>query len=346
MNYKTRIQKVSHLLTKSQCEALLIENTINLLYLTGLALSAGKLLVYANGEVNLLVDNRYFEMCRQQSALKVFLMEKMPLEDLLKDIKSLAFDSESTTYQNYLNLQKQLKGMALIPLNNPIQKIRAIKDPQELALLNEAAVVGKEGYAFTKSLLKDGITEIEIANELEIFWKKKGGQGLAFAPIIAFGKNSALPHHRAGDTPLRKGDTVLIDIGVKWKGYHSDLTRTSFWGEPSSQMQEIYTIVQEAQVRALDICKPGVSIEKLDAAARDYIASQGYGDYFLHSLGHGVGLEIHEWPLISSKEPYKNLFLEEGEVITIEPGIYLAGIGGVRIEDTITITDSGYKILG
>lgn len=175
--------------------------------------------------------------------------------------------------------------------------------------------------------------------------EKKGGQGVAFEPIIAFGENSAIPHHRASETRLSQGMTVLIDIGVKWKGYHSDMTRTLFWGEPPEIMREIYDIVQEAQMRALTICKPGTLIGELDSAARDYITSKGYGEKFLHSLGHGVGLEIHEWPLIRKREPYQSLPLQAGMVITIEPGIYLSNIGGVRIEDTIVITPTGYEIL-
>ena len=257
----------------------------------------------------------------------------------------LGFDSENTTHQSFLNLQMLLKETLLVPFNNPIQKIRSIKEPAEITLLSEAASLGIQGFHHIKSLLKDGIRESEISAELEIFWKKKGGQGLAFEPIIAFGANSAMPHYRASGTQLEQGMTVLIDIGVKWKGYHSDMSRTFFWGSPPVQMSEIYSIVEEAQQRALALCKPGTLIGDLDSAARDYIASKGYGENFMHSLGHGVGLEIHEWPLVCKREPYQNLPLEEGMVITIEPGIYLPGIGGVRIEDTVAITKIGYDNL-
>lgn len=344
MNYQNRLEKVKHVIKTAGCDAFLVENAINLYYLTGIALSVGTMVIKAE-EVVLLVDNRYFEICKKKAPVPVLLSEKNPLDTVLKGVATLAFDSETTTYQSFLNLKKLLKEITLIPLNNPIQKIRGIKEPEEILLLREAASLGFQGYHYAKSLLKDGISEFEIAAELEIFWKKKGGHGLAFEPIIAFGENSALPHYRAGETRLSPGMTVLIDIGVKWKGYHSDMTRTLFWGEPPAIMREIYEIVQEAQKHALSFCKPGTLIGDLDSAARDYISSKGYGDKFLHSLGHGVGLEIHEWPLIRKREPYQNLSLEAGMVITIEPGIYLPDIGGVRIEDTVVITPSGCEIL-
>jgi Xaa-Pro aminopeptidase len=339
-----RLEKVRKVIKESHCDAFLIEDPINLFYLTGCHLSAGTLLIQESDAV-LLVDSRYFEFCKNKAPMKVLLSEKNPLETILKNVANLAFDSAATTYQEFLNLQKKLKDISLIPLNNPIQQIRAIKDRQEITLLKEAASLGSEGFHYVKSLLKEGIKESDLAVELEIFWKRKGGQGLAFDPIIAFGENSAMPHYRAAETELKDGMTVLIDIGVKWKGYHSDMTRTLFWGGPTTQMREIYAIVEEAQKRALAVCKPGTTVGDLDAAARDYITSKGYGEHFLHSLGHGVGLEIHEWPLIRKREPYQNLPLEEGMVITIEPGIYLPGIGGVRIEDTVAITSSGYELL-
>lgn len=341
MNYRKRLEKVQHILKTSHCDAFIVDDPINLYYLTGIPMSSGKIVVNTD-EAFLLVDNRYYELCKKLSFLTVFLSETTPLEKVLNRVSNLGFDGETMTYQSYKNLEKLLKHTTLVSLNNPIQKIRSIKEPEEIEILKEAASLGVEGYRYLESLLRDGITEIEMATELEIFWKRKGGQGVAFEPIIAFGEMSAIPHYRASDTLLKKGMTVLIDIGVKWKRYHSDMTRTLFWGEPVPLMREIYEIVDEAKKRALEICKPGTLIGDLDSEAREFIASKGYGDNFLHSLGHGVGLEIHEWPLIRKKEPYQNLTLEEGMVITIEPGIYLPGIGGVRLEDTVVITSNGH----
>lgn len=345
MNYLKRLEKIQEVVQQSNCDALLVENKVNLYYLTGLSLSAGTLIIKKEEPI-LLVDNRYYESCKKESPIPVYLSEKNPLNTVLKGVSKLGFESENCSYQNFLNLQKQLTGITLIPFSNPILKIRSTKDQEEIMLLREAAELGFQGYHYAKSLLKEDITEIDIATELEIFWKRLGGQGLAFEPIIAFGKNSAVPHHRASESSLKKGMTVLIDIGVKWKKYHSDMTRTLFWGKPHPEMEKIHQIVQEAQKYALQQCKPGALIGDVDFAARNYISSKGYGDFFLHGLGHGVGLEIHEWPPISWREPYRDLKLESGMVITIEPGIYLPDIGGVRTEDTILITDTGYEILG
>lgn len=337
-----RLKKVRDFLKKSDCDALLVEDPINLFYLSGFSLSSGKMVVKEN-EVFLLVDNRYYDMCKNRRGMTILLSDHTPLEMALNNVSRLAFDGETTSYKNYVHLETRLKNLRLVSFDNPVQKIRSVKDPDEISLMTEAAQLGVQGYHLVKDLLHDAVSEMELAAELEIFWKRKGGQGVAFEPIIAFGENSAIPHHRAGETRLKSGMTVLIDIGVKWKKYHSDMTRTLFWGEPPAVMRKIYDIVQEAQLRALELCKSGTLLGDLDAAARDYIASKGYRENFLHSLGHGVGLEIHEWPLIRKKEPFQYLPLEAGMVVTIEPGIYLPGIGGVRIEDTVVITSNGYE---
>ncbi|MBS4171653.1 Xaa-Pro peptidase family protein [Neochlamydia sp. AcF95] len=346
MNFQNRLAKVKKILHDSNLEAFLVEDPTNLYYLTGLVLSAGKLLIKTKSHSALFVDNRYYEYCKNQAPVPVYLSDKTSLESVLEGISTLAFDGETISYQTYVSMQEKFKNLKLVSLSHSLQKIRALKDAQEIAILQEAAQLGMQGYEYIKSLLKEGVREDQLAAELEIFWKKKRAQGVAFDPIIAFGANSALPHYRPAETELREGMTVLFDIGVKWKGYHSDLSRTLFWGEPPAIMRKVYAIVEKAQQRAMALCKPGITLGELDRAARDYISACGYGEHFLHSLGHGVGLEIHEWPSIRDKEPYQQLPLQEGMVITIEPGIYLPGIGGVRIEDTLLITSTGYQVLG
>lgn len=259
----------------------------------------------------------------------------------------MGFDAENTSYQEYLEWQKKMKplGLSLLPLDNPIKLLRMIKDPEEILLLRQAAQLGCKGYDFVCSLLKEGVTEAELAVELEIFWKRQGAKGLAFEPIIAFGANGSMPHYRSGDTTLKNGMSVLIDIGVNDRHYHSDMTRVIFYGEPSPEIVKIHEIVVKAQQLAIDLCRPGTLIGELDKAARGYITEQGYGDYFTHSLGHGVGLEIHEAPWIRQASSWAKMPLQEGMVITIEPGIYLNGVGGVRVEDTLLITSSGHEIL-
>lgn len=351
MNYKTRIARLQEMLPQLGCESFLVDDAVNLLYLTGLQLSAGKLLI-ARNHATLFVDGRYFEACRQSSPVAVTLSQ--PQQEtwftfFKNSLSSLGFNAESTSYKSYLNLQKELEKnqlkISLTPIDNPVKTMRMIKDQEEIGLMVAAAELGSKGYDYVCTLLKEGITEIEVANELEIFWKKQGSKGVAFDPIIAFGENSAMPHYRPGNRKLKHGDTVLIDIGVNLSHYHSDMTRVVFFGKPHPKIAEIYTIVRQAQETALALCKPGVKIGTLDQAARDLIQSKGYGEYFTHGLGHGVGMEIHELPVVRNYSPFKEVILQEGMVLTIEPGIYLPGIGGVRLEDTIAMTKFNYENL-
>lgn len=360
MSYKKRIETLIKSLKELSCDALLVDDPINLYYLTGLQLSLGILLVHQQGAV-LLVDSRYYELCKQKCPVPVLLADQNhhTLAKLLANecsfVQKIAFSVENTTFKVFQDLQacinavststENKKILTLMPLSNPVKKLRSIKDHEELRILREASNLGSLGYDFVCSLLKEGITETDIAIELEIFWKRRGSKSIAFEPIIAFGANSSMPHYRAGIAKLKKGDCILIDIGVNFNHYHSDMTRMAFFGEPNPKILEIYEIVKSAQKAALQICRPGTLIGDLDQAARSVIASHGYGDKFTHSLGHGVGLEIHEWPTLRNATPFKDVPLQEGMVITIEPGIYLPGIGGVRLEDTIAITDISYENL-
>lgn len=350
MPYQERIKRVQQWIRNQCCDALLIENKIDLFYLTGLELSAGKMVV-AQNDTCLIVDKRYFERCKKSSAIPVLPAETHAWLDFFgkppfSSIAKFAFDSDSTTYHQFLTLADVLKSrMELIPFQSPVKHLRMIKDASEIHHLEEAAVLGAKGFDYVCTLLKEGISENEIANELEIYWKRLGSKGLAFDPIIAFGANSSMPHYRAGEAKLQRGQTVLIDIGVNFRHYHSDMTRTLFFGEPDPKIAEIYEIVKGAQKAALQMCRPGTCVGDLDEAARAFIRERGYGENFTHSLGHGVGLEIHELPVLRNKPPFAEIILEEGMVITIEPGIYLEGIGGVRLEDTIVIQSEDYKNL-
>ncbi|MCB1112910.1 MAG: aminopeptidase P family protein [Chlamydiales bacterium] len=343
MPYKTRIKNLQKTLGEKGCDALLIENLVDILYLTGCDLSLGKVLVTPR-TARLIVDSRYYDSCKKHSPIPTRLLDKETLEKELASLKVdiLGFDADHTPYQQYKNLRKL--PVALKALNHPLAALRMVKDSKEIQALRDAAALGSEGFDYIAKLLKPGITEMEIAVELEIFWKRKGSKALAFDPIIAFGANSAIPHYHPGPVKLKKGMPVLIDIGVNYKHYHSDMTRVLFCGKPDKKMVEIYGIVLKAQELALAQCSPGMRIADLDKTARAYIESQGYGKQFSHSLGHGVGLEIHEAPGIRSACK-KSEKLEKGMVITIEPGIYIPGTGGVRIEDTVVITKNGCENL-
>lgn len=353
MNYTTRLKRLRHSLKSLPCDALLIEHPTHLFYLTGIELSVGKLLV-SSQEACLIVDGRYFEKSKKQTLYTVQLLKEGLLKDLLISfqIHRLGFDQHHTTYHAFLiltqiatNCKEQSYVIDMIPTESVVQQLRFIKDEEEIICLRNAARLGYQGYEFVASLLREGVTESELALELEFFWKKKGASRLAFDSIIAFGPNSSMPHYRAGATKLQLHTSVLIDIGVVLTHYHSDMTRVLFFGTPAPIMQTIYSIVEEAKARALALCRPGTLIGDLDRAARGWIASKGYGDYFTHSLGHGIGLDIHEPPTIRDIGSFCDLPLLAGMVITIEPGIYLPQVGGVRLEDTLLITAQGYENL-
>lgn len=356
--YKQRIHHLQKALQELSCDALLVEDSINLYYLTGLQLSSGRLIVHRK-ESHLLVDGRYFEFAQKISPVTVLLSDKDHnafqelFETKYSSLNMLGFNTESTSYKNFLDLQSTVnvfnnqhhRQISLVPVDNPVKYLRSIKDNSEAILLREAAKLGSEGFDYACTQLYEGVTEIEVAAELEIFWKRRGAKGPGFEPIIAFGANASMPHYRAGTAKLKKGDCVLIDIGVTLNQYNSDMTRVVFFGNPDAKILEVYSIVVKSQQAALDLCRPGTLIGELDQAARHVITEHGYGEYFTHSLGHGIGLEVHESPILRNAPPYQNTPLKEGMAITIEPGIYLPGIGGVRIEDTVLITSKGHENL-
>lgn len=345
-----RLEKLQHLLALQKADALLLTRPIDLEYLLGVHLSVGKLLVLQD-RACLWVDGRYLSACQESvRCCEVLFYDDAPflayVTAHLPRQSRLIFDS-SMTYAEGLQLERLLAPieLQLQPQPNPIRSLRVIKDQKEISSLRRAAILGSQGFDFACSQLQEGVTEKEVALQLEIFWKQHGGERIAFDPIIAFGPNTAKPHHRPSLTKLKKHDPVLIDIGVVLDGYHSDMTRVVFFGPPSEALKEIYHVVLKAQKAALALCRPGTALALLDRAARKTIAEAGYGEYFVHALGHGVGLEIHEFPSLKDTPENEKIFLEPGMAITIEPGVYLPGQGGVRLEDTIVITDEGYEDL-
>lgn len=353
MDYHARLERLRKHLKTIQCEALLIEDPVDLLYLTGLELSPAKCVI-SEHDACLIIPSRDSEYALRQTTYPVRSLNENALKDWIVDaqIHQLAFDQNHTTYQDFLSLNQlttDLKtnsySLEMLPLESPLQQLRLIKDKEEIAALRKAAHLGYQGYEYVVSLLREGVTESELAFELEFFWKKRGGSRLAFDSIIAFGPNSSMPHYRAGSAKLTQNTLVLIDIGVVLAHYHSDMTRVIFFGTPSPQLKGIYSIVQEAKEKALALCRPGTLIGDLDRVAREWIAAKGHGEHFTHSLGHGLGLEIHEAPILRQNGIHRDLPLQPGMVITIEPGIYLPKVGGVRLEDTVLITDHGYENL-
>ncbi len=323
-------------------EVLFIEDPLDLFYLTGLKLSCGQLYVDPQG-AHLFVDGRYLESAAKQAGFPVSLMEEDTVIAFLKhrSCKTIRCDGKKISHDRFLELQKKL-GYPLSSEAGFLKTLRGIKSKEEIKKLQKSADLLYQGFLYLKKQLKVGIQEKELASLFEIFCLKHGADGLSFAPIIAFGAHSAMPHYRAGRGVLRKGDIVLMDLGVLLEGYHSDMTRVLFFGKKDPFLNRIQEIVREAKLAAFKLAKPGTRIGALDEAALRVFDAYGVRENYLHSLGHGVGLEIHEFPRVSFKGEDKDTLLEEGMVITIEPGLYFSGKGGVRDEDTIVITKNGY----
>ena len=335
-----RIKKVQKALRGYAVDALIVEEPRDLFYLTGLDLSAGTLLI-TKAAAHLIVDGRYVERAKNEAPCHVHLRAAHLIGTLTKACMKIGFDQDATSYARYQSLQEEFEK-PLVSLSKPIELIRAIKESTEVKALKKAADLCVEGFEYVVSLLQTAVTEKELAKRLEIFWLESGADKLSFEPIIAFGKNSSMPHYRAQNVPLRKGDIVLIDIGVVVDGYASDLTRTLFYGKPKPELLKIYRIVYEAQKKAILGCKAGVLSDKLYHMAGSVIEKAGYKEAFMHGLGHGIGLDVHEYPTL---RPTVSCPVHAGMVVTIEPGIYIPNLGGVRIEDMVLITKDGHEVL-
>lgn len=335
--FLNRAKRLQQQLKKWGIDGCIIENPIDLFYLTGLNLSAGLLMIETKGS-KLYVDGRYLAYAEKAAPFAALPLSKI---DFGKHV--LGFDAHSTTVQRWNKLQK-LCGK-LIPIDQPLKEIRAVKEKSELKALEKSCRLLWKGYEEIRRKIRAGMTEQEVALLFEVFCRKAGAEKLSFDPIIAFGKNSAYPHHRASKTKLKRGDIVLCDIGVVVDHYHSDMTRMFFFGKPDPRLVVIESVVKKAHGAALKLCKPGVKVGELDAKASAVIREAGLEEFLAHSLGHGIGLETHEFPRIKAEGADGHTVLQEGMVITIEPGLYLPGVGGVRHEDMVVITAKGYQNL-
>lgn len=316
----------------------LIENGVDLFYLTGLSVSKGRLLV-TKDEATLFVDGRYFERAKKEAPCPVCIWE-----DFKKiEEKRILFDSATTPYDQYLSLKKGSPLTEWIPTPSPLKWMRAIKEPREIAALKRAAQLTWKGYQRVLSLLKEGITEEELALEFEFFCRKNGASGMSFDPIIAFGENSAYPHYRAGKSRLQQNQVVLIDVGAVVDHYCGDMTRIHYFGKPDPHIVRFEQIVRAAQKKAVAHVKPGIKAGELDQLVQDEFLKANVKQLYIHGLGHGVGLECHEFPRLRFDGIDKDTILKPGMVFTVEPGLYQPGIGGVRWEDMVLVTETGHE---
>lgn len=326
-------------------ESVLITSDINRRYFTGMKSSAGTVLAFRN-KAYLLIDFRYIEKARET----VKTAEVIETKELYKEIsallrqngvKNLAIEAMDVTVSRLNVMKKHLKCVDIIEtdvLSNSINKLRMIKDEEEMEYIRKAQEIAESAFDDILGFIKEGVTEREIALELDRLMLEKGAEGISFDTIALAGENTSMPHGVPSDKKVKKGEFVLMDFGAVYNGYHSDMTRTVCVGTPDEEMEKIYNIVLTAQEKAIAAAKAGISGKELDGIARRHICDAGYGEYFGHSLGHGVGLEIHEQP---NAAPSYEKNLEKGTVVTVEPGIYIAGKFGVRIEDFVILTENG-----
>lgn len=341
-----KLQKLRQSLQQANLPALLVTSAHSRRYLTGFTGTAGVAVITADGAF-FITDFRYTEQANTQIEGYEIIEQKSTLIEAVvqlveeKQLTKLGFEQDAMTYAEYDRYASALKA-ELVPTSGLVEKIRLIKTEDELTIIKQACKIADDAYEHILTYIQPGMTELDVSNELEFFMRKQGATSSSFDIIVASGTRSALPHGVATDKVIETGDFVTLDFGAYYNGYVSDVTRTLAVGEPSDKLKEIYQVVLDSQLLALEKIKPGMTGKEADAISRDYIASKGYGEAFGHSLGHGIGLEVHEGPGLSSRS---DVVLEPGMVITIEPGIYLPGIGGVRIEDDALVTETGVEKL-
>lgn len=336
----SRINRLSKWVQEKKLDALLVDNPVDLFYLTGLNLSLGRLCVGSDQSV-LFVDGRYFEAASKQKIFQVKLSSVESLALHLKGKKTIGIDSAFLTVAVLDNLKKELPDKNWDCIYKPLKEFRAIKAPEEIDALKRAAKLTWEGYRHVVSLLKEGVSERQLAFEFEFFCKKRGASDLSFSPIIAFGENSAYPHHRAAETKLKKNQIVLIDVGAVVDEYRGDMTRTLFFGEADPKLHFFFSAVKEAQKKAVAAVRPGIMFGEIDEIARNILREKQLESLFTHGLSHGIGLETHEYPSLRIQGGDRSLILKPGMVFTVEPGVYFPGLGGVRYEDTVMVTNGG-----
>jgi Xaa-Pro aminopeptidase len=343
----TKLQKLRAKLEEQQVDALLVISEINRTYLTDFTGSEGIALV-TKEHAYLLVDSRYTIQAKDQ--VSTFDVEEYSraftaatINEKLKanGVTKLGFEAHQLTYAEYLKFKNELE-VELVPVSPIIEEIRLIKTEDEVEKIRQACAISDAAFAHILTFIKPGMTELQIANELEAKMKELGATRTAFDTISASGERSALPHGFPSNRQLQTGDFFTLDFGAVYEGYLSDMTRTVAIGEVSEQLQEIYTVVSKALEAGLQQIKAGMTGDEVDTITRSIITEAGYGEFFGHSTGHGVGMYIHEG--IALAKGSKDI-VKPGMILTIEPGIYLPGIGGVRIEDDVYIKEDGVEIL-
>lgn len=341
-----RVNKLQAQLEENEIDALLVTKRENIRYLSGFTGSSGVIVITSNS-ASFITDFRYTEQANDQVKgydiieLDTSLIKSVADVVSRESIKRLGIEQDAMTVGQYRTYEKEV-DVQLIETSGIVEKLRLIKDESEIKIMKEAAAIADAAYTHIQTFIRPGRTEREVANELEMFMRSKGADSSSFDIIVASGLRSALPHGVASDKVIQTGELVTLDFGTYYKGYCSDITRTLAIGPVSDELRQIYDTVLRAQLAGVEGIRAGITGIEADALTRDIIKEAGYGEYFGHSTGHGLGMEVHEAPGLSFRS---DTVLEPGMVVTIEPGIYINGVGGCRIEDDVVITEDGCYLL-
>lgn len=344
-----KFQQLDRLLAEENLESLLITAPPNIRYLCGFSGVESALLVVSD-QATLIVDFRYLVQAKQEAkGVAIYQMQDglvAALQELVghHHVRRLGFESDHLSFKEVNNLQTEVVGCELIPTSGLVEHLRQSKNNEEVGLIQQALTIAEAGFRHVLEFIKPGVAEKDLALELEFYMRKHGAEGVAFDLIVASGSRAALPHATPTSKRIRNREWVLFDLGARYCGYNSDLTRT-VWvgpGPPDSTNQNMYSAVLSAQREAITKLRAGLTGKEADAIARQVLEAAGYGRQFGHSLGHGVGLEIHEEPHLSPRNPNP---LPRGAVVTVEPGVYLEDVGGVRIEDMVILKENDCQVL-
>ena len=345
--HAARRERVQEKIADAGADAALITSGPNVRYLTGLVSSNAAVLLPASGPGVLATDSRYALAAQRdcpdlELVIERFIEPRLAAEMASRGMRTVAFEAHEMTVERHAELQDKAAGVHAVPFGRKIEALRTVKDPSELELLATACRISCQAIADVFALIRPGVTERQLAAALDRRMVELGADRPAFDTIVASGPNGAIPHHAPADRPVRRGDLITMDFGALYGGYHADMTRTVALGEPAGWQREIYELVAAAQRSGIEAARPGAEVGDVDAAARDLIRDAGHGDHFGHGLGHGVGLEVHEAPTIGYARTGK---LISRVPVTVEPGVYLPGRGGVRIEDVLVVGADGAGLL-
>ena len=342
----SRIQRVREKLKKEQLDAIVVTDSYNLRYLANFTGTTG-IAVISQDDAVFITDFRYTQQAAKQAVgytirqnvQEIFAEVNDYLNEL--NLKRVGIEANQMNVATYLHI-KSLFSAEIVETRNFIEQLRGVKEEEELDIIRQACDITDQAFEHILTFIRPGVREIEVANELERFLKSKGATAMSFDTIVASGVRSAMPHGVASEKIIEEGDMVTLDFGCYYKGYSSDMTRTIAVGQVNPKLKEIYEIVLEAHELVNQQAKAGMTGKEIDAIARDYIKARGYGEYFGHGLGHGLGLNVHELPGVNARSEQ---IVEENMVITNEPGIYIDGLGGVRIENDLIVKSNGVEII-